>query len=146
MTIFNNTLYLTKGSGSNGINTVYQVGDAGSLPISASATAIAILPGFCTTLAGATSGTVYHPHGLWFADANTPVVNNSGATLSGTLAVTLKNLASGITLTNATGTVNRFPVLASAVSLAPGASRALSLKLSDPANLLINFTPVTTLQ
>ena len=32
LTIFNNTLYVTKGSGSNGINTVYQVGSAGSLP------------------------------------------------------------------------------------------------------------------
>ena len=33
LTIFNNTLYITKGSGSNGINTVYQVGNAGSLPL-----------------------------------------------------------------------------------------------------------------
>src|SRR5208337_939493 len=31
-TIFNNTLYVTKGSGGNGINTVYQVGTQGSLP------------------------------------------------------------------------------------------------------------------
>ena len=29
MTIFNNTLYVTKGSGGNGINTVYQVGTQG---------------------------------------------------------------------------------------------------------------------
>ena len=32
VTIFNNTLYVTKGSGSNGYNTVYQVGTAGTLP------------------------------------------------------------------------------------------------------------------
>lgn len=323
MTIFNNTLYVTKGSGSNGINTVYQVGDAGSLPTgaTASATAIAILPGFSATLAGATSGTVYHPHGLWFANANTlyvsdegdgaaylladgssngkktrfgglqkwtfngstwklaytlqdglnlgtqyaitnypsalnpatdglrnitgtvngdgtvtiygvtstvsasvdqgadpnrlvsisdslsattlpaesfttlasanygevlrgvavtsaatapivdissrvgvttsalvynratklytgtlTVVNQSGANLSGTLAVTLNDLASGITLTNATGSFNGFPSIAAAVSLVPGASTALSLKLSNPANLQVNFTPATTLQ
>jgi hypothetical protein len=33
MTIFHNTLYITKGSGGNGINTVYQVGTTGVLPI-----------------------------------------------------------------------------------------------------------------
>ena len=30
LTIFNNTLYVTKGSGSNGVNTVYQAGTAGT--------------------------------------------------------------------------------------------------------------------
>src|SRR6266853_1619694 len=32
LTIFNDTMYVTKGSGSNGINTVDQVGNAGALP------------------------------------------------------------------------------------------------------------------
>ena len=32
LTIFNNTLYVSKGSGGNGVNTVYQVGQAGVLP------------------------------------------------------------------------------------------------------------------
>lgn len=52
-TIFKNTLYVTKGSGSNGINTVYQVGNAGRLPTRANAanTPITILPGFPTNLA-----------------------------------------------------------------------------------------------
>ncbi len=36
-TISNNTLYITKGSGGNGINTVYQVGASGVLPTPASA-------------------------------------------------------------------------------------------------------------
>ena len=36
-TVFNNTLYVTKGSGSNGINTVYQVGNTGTLPTAATA-------------------------------------------------------------------------------------------------------------
>ena len=31
ITIFNNTLYVAKGSGGNGINTVYQAGTAGTL-------------------------------------------------------------------------------------------------------------------
>ncbi|HEY6340539.1 MAG TPA: hypothetical protein VIY49_03530 [Bryobacteraceae bacterium] len=37
--IFNNTLYVTKGSGGNGINTVYQVGCTGELPTVANASA-----------------------------------------------------------------------------------------------------------
>ena len=48
LTVFNNTLYVTKGSGGNGINTVYQVGQPGVLPTVATAptTSITILPGF----------------------------------------------------------------------------------------------------
>ena len=48
LTIFNNTLYVSKGSGSNGINTVYRVGDVGSLPTLANAASVAltVLPGF----------------------------------------------------------------------------------------------------
>ena len=38
LTIFNNTLYVTKGSGGNGINTVYQVGNPGVLPSGDTAT------------------------------------------------------------------------------------------------------------
>ena len=48
LTIFNNTMYVSKGSGSNGINTVYRVGDSGSLPTLANAASagITVLPGF----------------------------------------------------------------------------------------------------
>lgn len=89
LTIFNNTLYVTKGSGGNGINTVYQVGNAGSLPTvgsgntgSGSATPVTILPGFSTVLAKATptqAAPVYHPFGLFFANANTLYVADEGA-------------------------------------------------------------------
>jgi hypothetical protein len=83
LTVFNNTLYATKGSGSNGINTVYQVGTVGTLPTTAtaSATSISILPGFSTTLASATStaaNPVYHPFGIWFANATTLYVGDEG--------------------------------------------------------------------
>ena len=37
LTIFDNTLYVSKGSGGNGVNTVYQVGTAGSLPTTSNA-------------------------------------------------------------------------------------------------------------
>jgi hypothetical protein len=74
-------LYISKGSGSNGVNTVYQVGSAGSLPTVANAgpTPIAILPGFSTTLARSTTGVVLNPFGLWFANANTLYVADEGS-------------------------------------------------------------------
>lgn len=79
-TIFNNTLYVTKGSGSNGINTVYQVGNASSLPDpnNAANTPITILPGFPTALAKGSANTINHPFGIWFADANTLYVADEG--------------------------------------------------------------------
>jgi hypothetical protein len=80
ITIFNGTLYVTKGSGGNGINTVFQVGTPGVLPTFASAatTQISILPGFSTTLAKSTTGTVYYPFGIWFANPTTLYVADEG--------------------------------------------------------------------
>lgn len=84
LTIFGNTLYISKGSGSNGIDTVYQVGDTASLPTPANApngdlsqVPITILPGFPTTLAK-NAGAI-HPFGIWFADANTLYVADEGS-------------------------------------------------------------------
>ena len=93
LTIFNNTLYMTKGSGGNGINTVYQVGNSGELPTPANAPGappkllnvpITILPGFPTTLASgvAQDGTGGHPvmfpFGLFFANEHTLYVCDEG--------------------------------------------------------------------
>ena len=100
LTIFNNTLYVTKGSGSNGINTVYQVGDAGSLPNIANAanTPITILPGFPTSLAKYSDA--IHPFGIFFANATTLYLAEEGAgtaadastsKLAGLLKVTFVN-------------------------------------------------------
>ncbi len=79
ITIFNNTLYVSKGSGGNGINTVYQVGTAGTLPTGSAAdlatVPITILPGFPNT--AASTGTAF-PFGIWFADANTLYVCDEG--------------------------------------------------------------------
>jgi hypothetical protein len=73
-TLFDDTLYVTKGSGGNGVNTVYQVGTAGQLPTAATASSTAITP-----LAGfPTSGTATHPFGLWFANATTLFVADEG--------------------------------------------------------------------
>ena len=78
LTMFNDTLYTSKGSGSNGFNTVYRVGDVGSLPTVANAAsaAITILPGFPTTLAK--NAGAANPFGLFFANATTLYVADEG--------------------------------------------------------------------
>jgi uncharacterized protein (TIGR03437 family) len=80
LTIFNNTLYVTKGSGGNGIDTVYQVGNAGTLPtLATAATApITVLPGFPTILAKTAGATSNYPFGIWFANATTLYVADEG--------------------------------------------------------------------
>lgn len=86
LTVANNTLYVTKGSGGNGINTVYEVnpGHPG-LPLAADGptTQISILPGFPTNLASAisenTPATEFYPFGLWFANATTLYVADEGS-------------------------------------------------------------------
>ncbi|MFI5103884.1 MAG: hypothetical protein ACHP79_03070, partial [Terriglobales bacterium] len=88
LTIFNNTLYVTKGSGGNGINTVYQVGNAGVLPSGSTAQLvklpITIPPGFPTSLASGVDqngnpAPAAFPFGIWFADADTLYVCDEGA-------------------------------------------------------------------
>lgn len=80
LTIFNNTLYVTKGSGSNGFNTVYQVGAAGTLPTLANAAnaPITVLPGFPTLSAKKADVTYIFPFGIWFANATTLYVADEG--------------------------------------------------------------------
>jgi len=79
LTIFNNTLYVSKGSGSNGINTVYQVGTPGTLPTGSAAelatVPITILPGFPNTAASTTTA---FPFGMFFANAKTLYVCDEG--------------------------------------------------------------------
>lgn len=89
MTVFNNTLYVTKGSGGNGIDTVFQVGPTGALAHSGgipSDASITVLPGFNTVSEkimekGASApypNGLYHPFGIWFANANTLYVADEG--------------------------------------------------------------------
>jgi VCBS repeat-containing protein len=91
---FDNSLYVSKGSGGNGVNTVYKVTPTGSsLPTLANAgtSTISILPGFSTTLASSTTGVIFHPFGLWFANPTTLYVADEGTplTTTGTKAVPL---------------------------------------------------------
>jgi hypothetical protein len=94
---YNNTLYISKGSGGNGFDAVYQVNPSGGayvapgagagLPTSVNAATSSInpLPGWPTTSTGAnesstaTTPTVYHPFGMWFANDTTLYVGDEGA-------------------------------------------------------------------
>jgi len=111
LTIHDNTLYVTKGSGGNGINTVYQVGNAGVLPTGTTAQLaaepITIPPGFPTGLASGVDqkgnpAPVSFPFGLFFADANTLYVCDEGdATLvnppvNGNIADTASQATAGV--------------------------------------------------
>ncbi len=80
LTIFNNTLYITKGSGSNGVNTVYQVGTAGTLPglTGAGSVPVTILPGFNAVPNKTAAAVVNYPFGIWFANATTLYVADEG--------------------------------------------------------------------
>jgi hypothetical protein len=97
ITIHNDTLYVTKGSYGNGINTVYQVGNSGELPTlsnepgtspSLKNVPITILPGFPNTLAsgvaqdGTTGHPVAFPFGIWFANDHTLYVCDEGDGIS----------------------------------------------------------------
>jgi hypothetical protein len=99
LTVFNNVLYLSKGSGSNGVNTVYFVDTVGgacpkgvgvpapgaTLPSTALAdintqTNMCILAGFPATPNKSLPSGVNPaaPFGIWFADANTLYVADEG--------------------------------------------------------------------
>jgi hypothetical protein len=104
LTIFDNVIYYTKGSGGNGVNTVYFVDTTGSacpsgvgLPISNAVLPttglpyvvadlqtfgvrpynMCILKGFPTLLANSATG-VSFPFGVWFADDKTLYVSDEG--------------------------------------------------------------------
>ena len=102
MTVFNNVLYYTKGSGGNGVNTVYYVNNSDtpcsggvglpasgatlptsplsySLPLSSTGLPnnMCILAGFPTT-SNKSINPVNFPFGLWFADSKTLYVADEG--------------------------------------------------------------------
>jgi hypothetical protein len=109
MTIFNNVLYYTKGSGGNGVNTVYYVNTSDTpcangvglpapgaklptaplsyslpLPSTGLPNNMCILAGFPTTSNKTPNFTpANYPFALWFADANTLYVADEGDGYSG---------------------------------------------------------------
>jgi hypothetical protein len=98
LTDYKDTTYVSKGSGGNGFDAVYQVnpsggayvppGSSAGLPTIANAglSSINPLPGWPTTSTGAnektngtTTPTVFHPFGIWFASDTTLYVADEGA-------------------------------------------------------------------
>jgi hypothetical protein len=101
---YNDTLYVSKGSGGNGLDAVYQVnptggayvppGSSAGLPTSLNAASASVnpLPGWPLTSTGANEGcdtakppcspvpTVHHPFGIWFANETTLYVGDEGGT------------------------------------------------------------------
>ncbi len=77
VTEFAGALYFTKGSGSNGMDTVYSVGSLPTIDQAASTT-ISVVPGFPTDSARATNGN-FTPFAVFFANANTMYVTDEGA-------------------------------------------------------------------
>ncbi len=76
VTEFGGALYFTKGSGSNGMDTVYTVAGLPTVA-GAAAAAISVVPGFPTDSARATGGD-FTPFALFFANATTMYVTDEG--------------------------------------------------------------------
>jgi len=81
--IYNNLLYVSKGSGSKGVDSVYQVG-AGSPTATNNVLAtgtgnpITILPGLPGSTQGASLTGTFTPFGIWFANKTTMYVADEG--------------------------------------------------------------------
>lgn len=77
ITEYNGALYFTKGSGSNGMDTVYTVSPLPTVAGAAAAT-ISVVPGFPTDSAKATGGN-YTPFAVFFANPTTMYVTDEGS-------------------------------------------------------------------
>jgi hypothetical protein len=80
ITEFGGALYFTKGSGSNGMDTVYTVQAPNALPTlsSAASSTIGVVPGFPTDSARTTGGD-YTPFAVFFANPTTMYVSDEGS-------------------------------------------------------------------
>ena len=76
ITEYNGALYFTKGSGSNGMDTVYTVSSLPTLANATSAT-ISVVPGFPTDSSKATGGN-FTPFAVFFANPTTMYVTDEG--------------------------------------------------------------------
>jgi hypothetical protein len=79
ITEFHGALYFTKGSGSNGMDTVYTVNAPNALPTvdNAASSTISVVPGFPTDSARATGGD-FTPFAVFFANPTTMYVSDEG--------------------------------------------------------------------
>jgi hypothetical protein len=75
---FGGALYFTKGSGSNGVDTVYTVPNLPTIASAPAAHQIGIVPGFPTDSAKATGGN-FTPFAIYFANATTMYVSDEAS-------------------------------------------------------------------
>jgi hypothetical protein len=81
-------------------------------------------------------------NGVWTATLT--VKNTSTTAISGPVQVVLTKLPSNVTMVNKAGVRNGDPyVIASAGTLAAGASVSVMIQFTNPSNGFIDFTPVT---
>jgi predicted extracellular nuclease len=67
--------------------------------------------------------------------------NKTGAPINGPFQLEIAGLPAGVTLTNASGTHNGVPyITAAAASVAPGATATVTLVLSNPNKVALNYT------
>jgi hypothetical protein len=78
VTEFNGALYFTKGSGSNGVDTVYTVSPGLPTLTGAASATVSIVPGFPTDSAKSTGGN-YTPFAVFFGNATTMYVADEGS-------------------------------------------------------------------
>jgi len=78
VTEYNGALYFTKGSGSNGIDTVYTVTPGLPALANAGSATVSIVPGFPTDVAKQTGGN-FTPFAVFFANATTMYVTDEGS-------------------------------------------------------------------
>ncbi|WP_374582207.1 ExeM/NucH family extracellular endonuclease [Pseudoduganella sp.] len=68
-------------------------------------------------------------------------LTNNGAALAGPVHYLVPGLPAGVTLANATGTLNGVPYITVAPSLAGGAQVSFQVKFNNPAKAAINYVP-----
>ncbi len=91
-----------------------------------------------------TSGFLYNRVARTYNGTMT-VTNTSASPIAGPIDVVLTVLTAGVTLANSNGSFNGDPYLVApgVTILNPGQSATLTLTLSNPGNVRIDFTPVT---
>ena len=121
-----------------------QYGGDSTFPGSASSPALTQVVSFSAgQISITTSGLLYSRVSQTFSGTVT-ITNVGGSTLNGPVQMVLIGLPSGVTLTNATGTVNGSPyiTLPSGTSLTAGRSATVGVRFSDPSMAKITFTPM----
>ncbi|KQV45595.1 MULTISPECIES: ExeM/NucH family extracellular endonuclease [unclassified Duganella] len=75
------------------------------------------------------------------ATATAWLTNSSGADMAAPLQYVLQGLPAGVTLANASGSINGMPYITAAPALAAGAQATVQLQFNNPGRVAVNYTP-----